>query len=125
LIIIAPPGPSAARKVLRLVQAGRARRSRQHRHARAFGQQSRLHLVAEQLEYFRPRPDEFDSFVGASMSELRVLAEKAVARMDRVASRGLGDRDDLFEVEIGGGARAAQRTRLVGLARMQRRRVVL
>ena len=49
-----------------------------------------------------------------------VLGEEAVAGMDRVAAGRLGERDDPRPVEIGGGARAAERMRLVGLAQVQR-----
>ncbi len=45
--------------------------------------------------------------------------------MDRVAARRLGERDDARAVEIGGRARSPERMRLVRLAQMQRRRVVL
>ena len=119
-------GTQRREEFLRLVEAGRTRRSRQNRHARTLRQQARLHLVAEQLQDFRPRPDEAQPFLGASMSEFRVLAEKAVARMYRVApGGGFRDRNDLFEVEICGSTGPAQRPRLVGLARVQRIRVIL
>ena len=118
-------GTQGGQEIAGLVQAGRARGSGQHGNAGALGQQSRLDLVAEELENFGPRADESDTFLGAAMGELRIFTEKAVARMDRIATRGLRNGDDLIEVEIGGGARTAQGTALVGLARMQRGRIVL
>ena len=106
MIIIAPPAPSDAKKLpaprSRLVapevpgSTGTPHALRQH---------ARLHLVAEQLENLRPRADERDPFLGAAAGEVGVLAEEAVARMDRVAAGRLRDRDDLLDVEIGGGAR--------------------
>ena len=119
LTIIAPPSPSEVRKSLASLEAGRARRAGQHRHSDALRQRPRAHLVAEQLEHLGPRADELDPFFGRVAGEAGILAEEAVAGMDRVASRRFRDRHDLFDVEIGGGADAGECAGLVGLAGME------
>jgi len=104
----------------RLLERGRPRRAGQHGHAGAFGQGACLHLVAEQFEHFRTRADKGQAGLRAAPREVGVLAQKAVPRMDRVASRGPRGGDNLVAVEIGGGARATQGHGGVGLARVQR-----
>jgi hypothetical protein len=74
---------------------------------------------------FRPRTDELDPFFGRAAGEAGVFAEKAVAGMDSFASGRLRDRHDLFDVEVGGGADAAERAGLIGLAGMEGSGVVL
>ena len=108
-----------------LAERRRPRGAAQDWHAAFFCERARLHLVAEQIEHLGARSDKRDAGVGASAREAGVLAEKAVARMNRVAAGFFGDRNNLFAVEICGRARAAQTSRLVGLARMQRTRVVV
>ena len=102
-----------------LAKTGRTRSAGQQWHPDALCQRSRAHLVAEQLEDFRPRADELDPFFGRAAGEPGVLAEEAVAGMDSVASGRFRDRHDLFDVEIGGGAGAAERAGLVGVAGME------
>ena len=44
------------------------------------------------------RPDEHDAGVLAGLRERRVLGEEAVAGMDRLGARALGDVEDLLDV---------------------------
>ena len=83
------------------------------------------HLVAEDLKDFRPRSGENNLFLGAPAREVGVLAQEAVARMDRIAARLLRNLQDLFDIEIGRRANAAQLPRFIGLDRMQRTGVIL
>ncbi len=91
----------------RFVEVRRSRGTAQNRHAASLGQRSRLHLVAEELEDLGTRADERDSVRGASAREARVLAEKAVAGMNRVAARLFGERNNLFSIEVRGRAHAS------------------
>ena len=63
-----------------------------------------------------------DDVVGLDdLGEAGILAEEAVARMDRVGMADLGRRDDRRDVEIGfGGRRRADADRLVGEADVHR-----
>src|SRR5271170_6543633 len=98
------------------VERGRPQGPAHHGHAAALGQRARARLVAEEFEDLRPRTDERDSLRGAMSRERGVLAQEAVARMDRVASSGACRGDKLLAVEIRGRASTAQRARLVSLA---------
>ena len=82
-------------------------------------------LVAEQLQCFGRRADETDARVEAATGETGVLAQKAVARMDRVAFVLGGGPQQLLSVEVGGGAGAVERRRFVRPADMERLVVVL
>ncbi len=101
------------------------RRSRQHRHSTSLGERPRPQLVAEKLEHLRARPDEADTLLSALPGKSRVLAQEAVARMNRVASGLPGDGQNLLAVEVRGGAGAAQRVRFVRFADVERPGVVL
>ena len=85
---------------------------------------ARQNLVAEQVERFGRRPDEGQPGRRDRAGEGRVLGEKAIARMNGVATRLEGECDQALAVEIGGHAGATQRMRLVRLAHVQRGRVV-
>jgi hypothetical protein len=54
--------------------------------ARLRSEGARLHLVPEEREGGRFRPDEGEALLGAAAGELRVLAEETVARVDGVAT---------------------------------------
>ena len=73
----------------------------------------------------RRRADEGQAGLRDGAREAGVLGQEAVARMDRVAARRLGERHDAGGVEIGGGACAAERMRFVRLPQVKRGRVVL
>ena len=64
------------------------------------------------------RTNEGDSLLGAAARERRVLAQKAITGMNRVAAGFLGDRDDALTVEIGFGAGAFERDGVIGFAGM-------
>ena len=64
--------------------------------------------VAEKLERLDGRSDEDDSMLGTEFGEARVLAQEAVARVDRVAARIAGQGDDLLTVQVRARTRAAQ-----------------
>ncbi len=116
----------AREEVTRLVERSVGRvRSRQQRHSAAACEVARACLVAEELEHVRPRPDEADSGFRAAPREGGVLGLKAVARVDRVAARFSGQRDDLRDVEVGGGTGTSERSRFVRASRVQRASVVL
>ena len=88
-------------------------------------ERARARLVAEQLERLGGRPHEREPGGGAAPRELGVLGQEPVARVQRVAARGARRGDDAVDVEIGRRAAPAQRLRRVGLARVQRARLVL
>lgn len=75
-------------------------------------------FVAHHFQHARRRPDEKNALALASARQLRVLRQKTVARMNRVAPFFLRDADDALDVEI-----RAQRTfllvQLVGLVRFE------
>lgn len=105
-----------------LVERGRARGAGDNRHA-AFSREV-LGLVAEQVERLRRRADENDLLLGATPCQLRILAEEAIARMQRIAARSPGRRDHRLDVQIGARAAAGDLAGIVGGADMQRGRIV-
>ena len=84
-----------------LVQVGRRRRGLQGRDARGPGRLQRPDLVAGQLQHVGRRPDEGDAGVVAGPGQIGVLAQEAVAGIDRVSAGLPGGPDDLGDVEIG------------------------
>ncbi len=86
---------------------------------------ARFQLVAEQVERLGGRANERYARRSDGARETCVLRQKAVAGMDSVAARLLRQRDDARGIEIGGHPRFRQGMRLVRLAHMQRRRIVL
>ena len=105
---------------LRLVQCGRAGGAFDHRHATPLGQPLGFDLVAEQIERLGGRSDENDPLLGATPRQLRVLAEKAIARVQRIAAGRLRGGDHRFDIEIGARAPSRDFNALVGGAHMQR-----
>ena len=108
----------------RLVEAGRPAGALDDWHVALFRQRFRLRLVAEQVERFRRRPDKDDALLDAAPGERGILAEEAVAGMDRVAPGRLGGCDHRLDVEIGPRAAARDFMGGVGGADMQRLRIV-
>ena len=108
-----------------LLQAGRTQGRVKHRNAASIGQQSRPHLVAEDLEDFGPRSGKRDLLLRAPAGKMGILAQESVARMDQVAAGLPRDRHDLFEVEIGSRTDPAQRERFIRLDGMEGPRVIL
>jgi len=78
-------------------------------------------LLPEEALDLRGRTDENEARVDDRLSEGRVLGKEAVAGMDRVAPRALGDLDDPRGMEVAlAGRRRANRIGGVGRANMQR-----
>ena len=82
-------------------------------------------LVTEQLQCLDTRTDERQPRLGTSCCEACVLGEETVTGMDGITAVGLGDRNDLLDVEISSRADTFQGNRLVGLAGMQRSGIIL
>ena len=100
-------------RLLRTLQ--HARRAGQHRHAHLAHEGARPLLDAHQPDHFRLRADELDARGLADLRELGILAQKAVAGMDRVDVGDLRRADDRRDIQIA--ARALGRSdadRLVG-----------
>ena len=93
-------------------------------HAALLRQRLGLRLVAEQIERLRRRPDEDDAFLRAAPRQRGVLAEEAVAGMQRIAAGRLGGGNHRLDVEIGPRAPPRDFVGRVGGADMQRQRVV-
>ena len=62
------------------------RRARHDRDAELLCESARTRLVAEQIQHFRCGPDEADAVFRASTREIGVLAQEAVAGVNRIAS---------------------------------------
>ena len=84
----------------------------------------RAHLVAEQGELVRRWADEHQPGFGTGLREIGTLAEKAVARVHRVAAFGAGDGDERRDVEVRRRASRVERNRLAGQLHMKRLRIV-
>ncbi len=112
-------GPERLEKAPRLIDGRSICRPGQHRDARASRLLPGTDLVAEELQHLHPRADEDNAFLTEPPRESGVLAQKAVARMNRIGSRPLGEGDDLFDVQIGQSTRALEWQGLVRLAGVQ------
>ena len=110
---------------VRLARRGRALGAREHGEAAAGGQRAGRHLVPQDGQRLRLRPDEDEAGVTAALGERRLLGEEAVAGMDGVAPLLGGDRDELLGVQVGRGAGPPQGHRAVGPAHRERVAVVL
>src|SRR5699024_3218732 len=76
---------------------------------------ARLHLVSECGDRLRWRADPCQAGVADGSSEVGVLGQEAVTRVDAVGASTLRDRDDLLDREVRvGGSGAVQRVCLVG-----------
>ena len=91
---------------------------RQHVDLRGLRRRARGHLVAERPQHLRRGTDEADAGRGAGLGEVRILRKEPVARVDRVDRRGLGDADQVGDVEIRGD-RLAARADLVALVSLE------
>ncbi len=81
-------------------------------------------LVAEQVQRLRRRADKGDALLRAAPRQRGILAQKAVAGMQRAASGSLGSGDDRLDIEIGPRAASRDFVSLVRAADMQRQRIV-
>ena len=124
LIMTAPPAPSEAKNSFASSSVVGPPVPSMIGHAAAFRQRLGRDLVAEQIERLGRRADEDDALLGAAPRQRGILAEKAVAGMQRVAAGRLGGRDDRLDIEIGPRAASRDFTSFVGGADMQRQRVV-
>ncbi len=95
------------------------------RHAAFLRQRAGARLVAQQRELRGRGADEAHARAGAGLGEGGVLAQEAVARVQRVAALGGGDAQQLPAVEVGGGAAGLQRHGHVGGGHMGGPGVVL
>ena len=90
----------------------------QGRYAGRLGRRDRPRLVAGQRQHVAGRPDEGDAGVRARLGQRRVLAQEAVAGVDRVRPGPHRHRDDRVGVEVGP-HRVAALADLVGLVRLE------
>ena len=120
-------GGSALRgqEVLRLLQRNRRVAARQHGNLALLCQPAGAGLVAKQLELRHGRPDEMQAGVGTGLGKVSTLAEKAVTRVDGIASAGARSLKQGGRVQVGGGAAGRERDGRVGGAGMQYLRIVL
>ena len=95
------------------------------RHAAFLCQRAGARLVAQQRELRRRGADEAHTGIGTGQGEGGVLAQEAVARVQRVAALGMGDTQQLRAVQVGGGAAGLQRHGHVGSGHMRGLGVVL
>ena len=98
---------------------------RHHRHVGGNRGIARGNLVAERAHHIRTRTDEMDAGVRAGIGKFGILGKEAVARMDRVDFRLLGELDDAVDIEIRRDRLLAGPNRIafVGLEAMQREAV--
>jgi len=92
-----------------LLERGAAVRGGHDRDFAFPGELQRCALVTEQRQMLDGRADECDSCFCAGQGEIGSLAEKAVARMNRVALLALGGGNDGADIDIGGRSSAGQR----------------
>ena len=106
---------------------GRQRTGRGHHgDARRDREGARRHLVAKGAHRLRRRTDEDQACRRAGLGEVGVLGEEAVARVDRVDMRLVGDADDVGDVEVGldRTLAVAHEIALVGLGPVQREAIL-
>ena len=107
-----------ARVLDRLDRVGRARHDR---HARLLHDLAGAGLRAHRVDRARGRADEDDPGLVAGAREGGVLGEEAVAGVDGLGARLLGDLDDLLDHQVAlGGRPGAEQVRLVGAPRVRR-----
>jgi hypothetical protein len=117
--------PQRGPECLRGVQAGGTVGAGQHRHAGLARDAARGGLIAEQIQGLGTGADEDQPGIGAGTGESGVLAEEAVAGVDRVAAGFAGGGDDLGAVQVGWDADAPEGEAGIGFADVQGVRVVL
>src|SRR5580698_3970163 len=95
--------------------------ARHHRSAGLLRQGSRRGFRSQTPDRFRRWPDENHALPRASRREFRVLAQGAVARMDRVRSMLLRGFEDAILTQVAfGGSGGPNMLRFIGHADMQR-----
>ena len=125
MIMARPPGSDVEEgaRLLDVVGAGRAPAAPARPAARAASRARTLSPKSSQD--LGPRADEDDAGLGAAPGEGGVLAQEAVAGMNRIAAGLQRHRDDLLGVEVWKRTRALEGPRLVRLADVERGGVVL
>eukprot|EP00754_Rhynchopus_humris_P021547 Rhum_TRINITY_DN14749_c16_g1::Rhum_TRINITY_DN14749_c16_g1_i1::g.116667::m.116667 len=88
------------RRLERLVRLVLAVVARHTRHVRRLHDQLRLRLRAHRDDRRRRRPDELNVVVLAGLREACVLGQEAVAGVDRLRARLLGDLDDFVRLQV-------------------------
>ena len=109
---------------VRFLKAGLAPGRFDHRHAALAGECLGLRLVPEQFQHLGRRPDERHALRRAAPRQCGILAQEAVAGMERVAPRALRRVDDRVDIEIGLRPAPRKLDRFVGGTDMQRQRVI-
>ena len=104
----------ARRRRDQFIDRGRRRRRRQHGQTGRPCGRDRACLVTRQLEHVGAGADERDTGFGTRGRQIWVLRKESVSGVDRIATRLLGDPDDLVDREI----RADRMTRLADLVRL-------
>ena len=122
-MIIAPLRHDA-RKARARVDVDRGGRSGRHRNAALRREFARAQFVAEQFERGGVGTDERDAGVGQRRGEARVLREKSVTGMHRIAVVGARGSDHRGDVEIRRNAAPRECVRRIGARDVQRTRVV-
>ena len=107
-----------------LFQAGRPAGAFDDRHAASLRQRLGLRLVAEQIQRLRRWPDKDDAFLDAAPGECGILAEEAIAGMQRIAAGRLRSRYHRLDIEIGPRATPGNLVGGIGGAGMHRLRIV-
>ena len=115
----------AGQEVLRLRQGDRPADPGEQGDAARLRQGPRRGLVAEDAEAVGPWAHEGEPGRLAGLCKRGVLAQEAIARVDRVAARRLRRRDHALDVEIGGDAGATEVHGLVRGPDVQRGGVIL
>ena len=120
----ADPAPATASQRLHHHRPAYVRPLGQHRHAHRPRVTLGDVLVAEQRQQPRRRADEQQPGLGTSLGKGRILAEEAVAGMNRAAACLARRGDHCINGKVGGRTFAAQPDRAVSGAHMRRARVV-
>ncbi len=113
------------KKGLRLFQRHGAGAARHHRHAALLRQRTGAGLVAKQRQLRGRGADKAQACVLAGLGEVGALAQKAIARVHGIATRGERDGDQVGGVEVRGRAGGLQRHGLASGGHMRRVRVVV
>ncbi len=90
----------ARRRGDQFIDRRRRRRRRQHGQTRRPRGRDRAGLVARQLEHVGTGADEGDTRLGTRGRQIWVLRKEPVSGVDRIATRLLGDPDDLVDRQV-------------------------
>ena len=117
-------GAQRCKEGLGLFEAGRPAGAFDHGHA-AFSSPAPWPAPCRRtVQRLRRRPDEDDAFLDAAPGECGILAEEAIAGVQRIAAGRLRSRDHGFDVQIGPRAPPRDLVSGIGGAGMHRLRIV-